>query len=185
MDDKEKERIALHRMALGKPTAWGQQATYYKKYLERLENIYTIVELGVDYGFSFFTMAWDFPKALVIGIDNFCYDKSGSTDARKPHLETYLSNYPNARLLEGDTTTIGNGWKNSDMYLDVDVLHLDAGHDYEEVKADFEAWEPHVISGGVIMFHDIESFPDTVGKFFSELEGEKIEDGNLGIYYKP
>jgi predicted O-methyltransferase YrrM len=33
-------------------------------------------------------------------------------------------------------------------------LLIDADHSYEGVKADFEAWSPHVARGGTIVFHD-------------------------------
>jgi len=34
------------------------------------------------------------------------------------------------------------------------LLWIDGDHNYEGVKADFEAWTPWVIPGGVIAFHD-------------------------------
>lgn len=34
------------------------------------------------------------------------------------------------------------------------LLWIDGNHDYEAVKNDFLLWEPHVIKGGVIAFHD-------------------------------
>jgi predicted O-methyltransferase YrrM len=36
----------------------------------------------------------------------------------------------------------------------VRLLFVDGSHDYEEVKADIEAWLPRVIPGGVIVFDD-------------------------------
>lgn len=36
----------------------------------------------------------------------------------------------------------------------VDLLHIDAGHSYEECKADLEAWAPKVRAGGAICVHD-------------------------------
>ncbi len=34
------------------------------------------------------------------------------------------------------------------------MLFVDGDHHYDAVRADFEAWSPHVISGGAILFHD-------------------------------
>jgi predicted O-methyltransferase YrrM len=34
------------------------------------------------------------------------------------------------------------------------LLWIDGAHDYENVKLDFTLWEPHLISGGIISFHD-------------------------------
>jgi predicted O-methyltransferase YrrM len=36
----------------------------------------------------------------------------------------------------------------------VSLLFIDALHDYENVKADYDAWVPKVLSGGMIAFHD-------------------------------
>lgn len=42
----------------------------------------------------------------------------------------------------------------------IDVLFLDAGHTYEELKADLEAWLPHMAEDGLIMGHDFrDEFP--------------------------
>ena len=36
----------------------------------------------------------------------------------------------------------------------VSLIFIDGAHDYDSVKADFEAWFPKVIEGGIIAFHD-------------------------------
>jgi len=36
----------------------------------------------------------------------------------------------------------------------VSLLFIDGAHDYDSVKADFEAWYPKVINGGTVAFHD-------------------------------
>lgn len=173
-----------HRRALEKPSAWIQEGLIYKKYIDDQKdlNVYCIVELGVDYGYSTFTLAYDFPKALVIAVDNFSYDGDQS---RRDHLQQHLPNYTNIRLIEHDSADLGKRWRNHDFYVNVDVLHIDADHGYNEVKADFEAWEPHVVPGGVVMFHDVSSYAESVGRFFAELEGQKYVERNLGVWIKP
>ncbi len=41
-----------------------------------------------------------------------------------------------------------------DFNLPVSLVFIDGAHDYDSVKADFEAWFPKVIEGGMIAFHD-------------------------------
>lgn len=36
----------------------------------------------------------------------------------------------------------------------VAILFIDGDHHYDAVRADFDAWSPHVVRGGVIVFHD-------------------------------
>src|SRR3989338_2191527 len=36
----------------------------------------------------------------------------------------------------------------------VEILWIDGAHEYEAVLQDYELWEPHLIDGGIIAFHD-------------------------------
>ena len=66
----------------------------------------------------------------------------------------------------------------------IDILHIDGHFTYEEVKQHFETWEPKVKGDGILIFHNIMSCPDTVGKFYNELHYEKIymnHSGGIGI----
>jgi hypothetical protein len=51
---------------------------------------------------------------------------------------------------------IGDSAKSADLVPDnsLDWIYIDAGHSYEEVKADYEAWVPKVRKGGIISGHD-------------------------------
>jgi predicted O-methyltransferase YrrM len=42
----------------------------------------------------------------------------------------------------------------------VGLIFIDGAHDYEAVRADFEAWFPKVVDGGVMAFNDADSWPD-------------------------
>ena len=36
----------------------------------------------------------------------------------------------------------------------IGLIFIDGSHDYDNVKADLDAWYPHVLPGGVVAFHD-------------------------------
>lgn len=172
------------KTALHCPTAWKPNEEFYKELIKGIGYVGCIVEIGVDYGFSLFTFATDYPDALVVGVDNFSYNTGGEAEK---HLKAHVGHFPNIRIFQYESGEARKLWSNPDLYCDIDILHIDAGHDYEEVKRDYELWQGAVRPGGVIMFHDIHSFPESVGKFFNELDGEKktIDKGaGLGILFK-
>lgn len=44
---------------------------------------------------------------------------------------------------------VGKQWKGP-----VELLWIDGAHEYEYVLEDLNAWEPHLIEGGIVAFHD-------------------------------
>lgn len=50
----------------------------------------------------------------------------------------------------------------------VRVLFIDGHHSYEATRADFEAWQKFIISGGLVCFHDVTHW-DGVTRFYDEL----------------
>lgn len=61
-------------------------------------------------------------------------------------------------------------------YAPYDLLFIDAGHSYQEVRQDFLNYSPLVSSGGIIAFHDALKRPGfeeiAVHKFLAELSGQ-------------
>lgn len=170
-------------------TAWRGAASLYKDALRDLINlndVNCIVEIGVDCGFSFFTLAKDFPNAVVIGID--AYTQYGSAEQAKSHVLAHIGEFKNARLIIADSIVTSKSWRQPENYLDIDILHIDGDHMFDSVKSDFEAWNDYVMIGGAIMFHDINAFPNDVGRFFDSLSGKKIKlepnGPGLGIWIK-
>lgn len=62
-------------------------------------------------------------------------------------------------------------WKHG---VSIGLLHVDAGHEYEHVREDFELWAPLVLPGGYIVFDDVPSW-----------EGPSRVVGELPRWYVP
>ena len=143
------------------------------------------VDLGVDYGYSLISLAYNNP-GMVFGID--CFEGDEWTGIRNTY--EYVNqkiqelNFNNVKLVIGYFDDIIKTW-----YLPIDILHIDGFHSYEAVKNDFEKWSPYVKKNGVIMFHDTNSHDSRFGvkQFFNELDFYKVEFFNhqgLGVVSK-
>lgn len=49
----------------------------------------------------------------------------------------------------GSSPTVGRFWT-----IPLSFLFIDGAHDAEGVQADYDLWAPHVLSGGILAFHD-------------------------------
>ena len=168
--------------ARAKASAWKGLESRYKPYITIDPSL--IVEIGVDYGYSFFTLASDFPRAMVVGIDPYPISGEGSVghpDA-EIHVRKYIKEFPNTVLLKMESKRGSLEFKDNS----IDLLHIDAIHTYEATKEDIELWSFKLKQGGIAMFHDVVSFPGT-RKAFDEIPGRKViipECFGLGIWYK-
>lgn len=166
----------------GVSSAWrGLERIVKSDFIDEIGDLKTIVEIGVDWGYSFYTFATLFPNAKVYGFDNDSYHPSGYS-----FVESHLNEFKNASLHKLESADGVSWWKENNM-PEVDVLHIDADHSFNGVKRDFDLWSPLVRKNGVILFHDIESFRDDVGRFFYEtLSGKKkftTQHCGLGAWY--
>jgi predicted O-methyltransferase YrrM len=64
------------------------------------------------------------------------------------------------------------------LYLKFDLLFIDADHETESVRADYENYLPLLEPPAYVVFHDIDT--GSVRKVFDDIDGEKVEHGNLG-----
>lgn len=142
----------------------------------------TIVDLGVDYGFSTFCLGY--PQiGNVYGIDWFQGDDhAGHRDTLAEVNALYddvRKNYgvSNIEFIKSDFAEAAKSWSKQ-----IDLLHIDGFHSYEAVKSDYDSWIGFCKQDAIILFHDVESFPETVGVFFEQLEGFKIiHKGSAGL----
>jgi predicted O-methyltransferase YrrM len=61
---------------------------------------------------------------------------------------------PNVYWIEQFSQQAAKEWKTP-----IDFLMIDGDHAEDAVQRDWEDWHPHVISGGVVVFHDDRLFP--------------------------
>lgn len=57
--------------------------------------------------------------------------------------------------LRSTTRAAALAWRRG---VSIGVLHIDAGHSYDDVRAEFELWSPLVVDGGFIVFDDVPSW---------------------------
>lgn len=163
------------------PSAWVGHSTFAIE-LVKLFKPKIIVDLGVDYGFSTFCLAY--PKiGKVYGIDWFQGDMhAGYRDTYSLVSQLYEDlrieyNIDNVELIKGDFNEIAKSWDKK-----IDLIHIDGLHTYEAVKNDYETWVKFCDEEAIILFHDVEEFPD-VERFFSELPKnyKLIRKGSCGL----
>ncbi len=168
----------------GIPSGWNYPPKSHRNFVEWLINKIkpeVTVELGVDYGYSSFVMALcqDNP---VYGID--CFDVSLHGPREDDDYQFVMSvkeklKLDNLEIIKGYFGDVVKTWDK-----EIDLLHIDGLHDYENCKNDCDTWAPLVKEDGVILFHDTVSNPDGAGLFFSQLEVPKVNFTNsfgLGV----
>lgn len=65
----------------------------------------------------------------------------------------------------------------------VDLVYLDASHDYDSVKADIEAWWPHVEEGGILCGHDFDPYWSGVMRAVEESGPFEVVKGTT-VWYR-
>jgi len=167
-------------------SAWKGHGLFAMKLVETF-NPNVVVDLGFDYGFSTFCFAY--PQiGSIYGIDWFQGDDhAGHRDTLNDVDNLYQDlikwyGVSNIEFIKSDFADAAKSWDKK-----IDILHVDGFHSYEAVKKDYENWIGFCNDDAVILFHDTESFPETVGKFFNELDGFKFNRTNsagLGVLTK-
>lgn len=98
-----------------------------------------IVELGVWEGNS--TEAWAQLADKVYAIDIFITPK---------FVKKVLSKYNNIEVIESDSSSAASKFNENS----VDMVYIDACHEYEGVKKDILAWLPKIKKNGYLAGHD-------------------------------
>jgi len=145
----------------------------------------TIVDLGVDYGYSTFVFANALKgtSGTVYGVDSFMGDFHTGFRNTSEIVKKNITDHSvtNLELVVGDFEILANSWKTP-----IDILHIDGLHTYEAVKNDFTKWSPFVKENGIILFHDIAVQSFGVKELFREVTGGYklffLHYGGLGIF---
>jgi predicted O-methyltransferase YrrM len=72
--------------------------------------------------------------------------------------------------IKGLSTEVAKNWMRP-----IHLLFIDGSHHYEEVVADFNGFFPHVISGGVVAFHDVDETKPGVLRAWNEIFKNHLE----------
>lgn len=133
-----------------------------------------VVDLGVDYGGS--TYAWGASGfSQVVGIDWFKGDEH--TGFRDTQGAVVLLEALLARDAKYEDTV--RLWRSSfeeaaDQFEgEAAVLHIDGLHTHKAIKKNLKDWLPKLAKGGLLVMHGVRTFPDSVGKLFTEVPGAK------------
>ncbi len=72
----------------------------------------------------------------------------------------------------GASRTVARLWKTP-----LAMLFIDGGHAEDVAQADYDGWSPHVMSGGVLAFHDIFPSPEDGGQAPYRVYRRALETG--------
>jgi predicted O-methyltransferase YrrM len=138
-----------------------------------------VLELGarqMQSGRSFLSALYENGSGLLTSVD--LADRS---ERVSPEMLKHL------RMIVGNTHNADTIRKVADR--EYDLMLIDAGHSYEDVKQDYKFYEGLVRPGGLIFFHDVVNNITGVPKFWNELQvPNKITlpyFPGLGIIQKP
>lgn len=142
------------------------------------EPVANIVELGTYKGRTAIALAQS--GHIVYAVDRFQPETGGFFDGFPDHhagrfSENVVLEHARRygvshliRVISGDTVAVGERVRNDPHPPVIDLLFIDANHEYEGVSADFAAWAPMVAPDGVIVFDDV-LWPG-VQRFLAELK---------------
>ena len=117
-----------------------------------------IVEIGSWKGKSTICLAKGSeagPRLKVYAIDPHIGSEEHHATGQVWTFEEFQKNIRNAGVQDSVVPLVKMSVEAAqDFSLPVSIVFIDGAHDYDSVKADFEAWFPKVIEGGVVAFHD-------------------------------
>lgn len=154
--------------------------SFYQKQAERIPENGITVELGVWLGRSICHLAsLTKPSVTSYAVDLFdceqdCKSMNDHVKAQGGSiLQEFVDNAHDCGVLDKIKIIKEYSWDASKDFDDgtVDLVFIDAAHDYESVKKDIKAWLPKVKDNGVIGGHDYDaSWPGVIQAVKEEIE---------------
>lgn len=118
-----------------------------------------IAEIGSWQGRSTRAFA-DNTEGFVICTDTWADNAYGSAPAEMTCHPEWLWNAFKANTADLDNVvtwrmnSVDGAARAKDHRVKFDLIFIDAGHNYEDITSDIEAWRPHLRPGGVFCGHD-------------------------------
>ena len=138
-----------------------------------------IVEIGSFLGRSTRALA-DNTEGLVIACDDFHGPREIELAGRATIYERFLANVAgitNVAVIKADHRDL------PEPEFSPDMVFIDGGHEYENVKADIQYWLPRIAKGGLISGHDFHFF-EGVRRAVAELLPGALVAPNTSIWFK-
>lgn len=121
----------------------------------------SVVELGVYDGKNLIYLAKNNPQTNFVGIDLWKHFDSDRINTLNPKNQSDWDDLynlliretkpiQNLRLIRSDTIEAADTFEN----LSIDLIFIDASHDYRDVKNDILTWLPKISASGIISGHD-------------------------------
>ena len=176
--------VDLEKYFESAPSAWKENRAFANWLVERVKPK-TILDLGVDWGHS--TICWaEKGVGKVYGVD--LWEPNDVCTGGK-HLESHVipafksfhqQGMTNIELIKGSHIKVHETWDKP-----IDILHFDIAHTYDGLVSEYNLWKDKLANNGVVVFHDLLSFPDGAGRFFKDyLTGARVSFNNqfgLGV----
>ena len=137
-----------------------------------------IVELGTWHGFSYFSICeivqslkLDSLNTKTFGIDNFIGDvHAGYLNTNEVYNLVIEINKEYSNF----STIIKKNFDDASKIFsdkEIDFIHFDGRHFYEDIKYDFETYLPKISDNSIVLFHDtcVEDRNFGIKKFFEEI----------------
>lgn len=157
----------------------GDRPLYYRLLFRIAPSCSVFIELGCHYGAASLHFLKGNPHSFSFGVD--CASR----------LKDCVASEPRFRFLHGRSDNLAFINAMPDKWAS--AILIDSDHSYETTRREFLLWEPKVKPGGIVLFDDIDApeYADGCGKFFQELDGEKLSlpqlhpvNWGFGVWFK-